>query len=119
MKMKKEYGIIGVLSLLLVFGGTMYLTQSQLPNTYVCSVNHNIGVFYKLSSTHKTGYYLNENNITKRKVCSKGIWISISEYAKLNNIPVEKLLQPKTPQSNYTKTSVEYRCNPNKCVRIK
>ena len=90
------YGILGILSLAIAaFGGTMYLTEDQLDNAYVCSVNENVGFFDRLSSTSKTGYYIDENNDSKRKVCTNGMWIPLKEYAEERGISIDQLLQPK------------------------
>lgn len=118
---KITYGILGVLTLVIAaFGGSMYLTEDELDHAYVCSVNENVGFFDRLSSTSKTGYYVDENGDNKRKVCTNGEWIPLREYAEARGITIDQLLQPKEieVQNNYTGSAVKYRCNQKECVRI-
>lgn len=117
------YGIVGVLSLVIAaFGGSMYLTENQLSSAYVCSVNENIGFFDRLSSTSKTGYYTDENNDSKRKVCTNGKWIPLIGYAELLGIGIDELLQPKvspeTPEPYRDIGKVKYICDQKECVGI-
>lgn len=100
---KKTYGIIAILSMLLGFGGNMIISDD---NTYVCTTNENIGVFERLSSTQKTGYWT-ENGTEQSSVCRNGYWITIKEYAKNQGINLNE----------QTTNTIEYECGFNECVR--
>jgi hypothetical protein len=93
------YGSIGMLSLLLVFGGTLYLSQSQLDNAYVCSTTQQVYVFDHLSSTMKTGYWI-ENGLSKSVTCRNGI------FTKVNFIKEEPI-------------GKKYICNQINCTEVK
>ena len=90
---KKLTGIIGVIALLLGFGGSVVLDKDQIDDAYVCSTNERLGIFDRLSSTSKTGYYLNELGEEKRNVCYKGVWVPLKEYAKSKGIDPEIFLK--------------------------
>jgi hypothetical protein len=77
MDSKITYGIIGTLSLLLTSGAIYELQQDK---AYFCKATNEVGVFEKLSSTGKTGYWT-ENNTLKSKQCST-IWDKL-----VNNLP--------------------------------
>lgn len=99
---KIAYGSIGLLSLLLVFGGTMVLTQEQMNNAYVCSTNQQVYVFDHLSSTSKTGYWI-ENGLQKSVTCRNGI------FTKL------KTVQPEQAEPS----GIQYSCNQYNCTKIR
>ena len=44
-----QKGIIGMIALLLGFGGSLVFTADQISNAYVCTVNENIGFFDSFS----------------------------------------------------------------------
>lgn len=132
MENKIIYGVLGILSLIVAtMGGTLYLTESQLENAFICSVNENIvlGVT-RLSSTSKTAYWIDELGEQKSKVCRNGLWLDLRQYAKDNNIELNILLQ----NINDVEGSVEiisdfsnsvegihegtkWECIPGRCVR--
>ena len=121
---KLAYGLIGTLLLLVGFGGSQLLTQGQLDNAYVCTTNENVAIFQRLSSTMKTGYYLDEDGVEQSIVCRNGFWVSLKEYATSKGVTIDSLLQKSLliSDSNYTtqwKNVVQYRCSNQGCEVIK
>jgi len=122
---KITYGMIGILSLIVAaLGGTIFLTEDQLEDSYICSINQNIVIADRLSSTGKTAYWIDENNETQSKVCRNGYWLNLKQYAEDNNIEINILLQENLIQesnnesSNNLNKKIEYRCNSRECVEI-
>jgi len=124
---KITYGLIGVLGLIVAsMGGSTFLTEDQLDNAYICSVNDNIIIADHLSSTAKTAYWIDEEGATKRKVCRNGFWLNLKQYAKDNNLDLNILLQnlneePIINQDQPTLTpakGLQYRCDNIKCEVI-
>jgi hypothetical protein len=114
MKMKNEvkYGIIGIISILLGFGGNIYLTENELDNAYFCTATEEVGIFYGgISGTGLTAYPHTENR-TEYVRCNnegiKGVWILLKEYAEEQGISILEILnqQPEIePETkNITKT---------------
>lgn len=121
---KLAYGLIGTLLLIVGFGGSQLLTQDQLDNAYVCTTNENVAIFQRLSSTTKTGYYIDDNGIEQSIVCRNGFWISLKEYALSKGVSIDSLLQKSliVGESNFTsqwKDVTQYRCNNQGCEVIK
>ena len=102
-------GIIGVIGMLLGWGGSVVLNQSTISNSYICNINENLGVFEGgLSDSGKSGYYTNELGEKKYNTCKNGQWIPLLDYAKqkgvspetftekviVNTIVEEKLVRP-------------------------
>ena len=116
---KTKAGLLGLITILAVFGGTQYLEPSQLDKTYVCELTEQIGIFDRLSGTSKTGYYF-EDGEEKRLACrigrTYGKWILIKEYCKDRGINVNDLLNKKI-EFNY-RPGVKYKCSPNGCERM-
>lgn len=108
-------GIIGIVSLLLGFGGSLLLNPDQLAKAYVCTSNEKIGVFDRLSSTSKTGYYL-DNGVEKSSVCTSGLWLKLEVYAQSKGVSIEQLLQ--SPQDNPVAQAKQYLCNSEGCVPL-
>lgn len=122
---KITYGILGILSVVIAaFGGSIYLTPDQLDHAYVCSINENVGFFDRLSTTGKTGYYLNENNESKQSICTNGQWIKLKDYAAAKGVSIDSILQKSneditlTPQVVPSGNGGSYRCDQTKCVPI-
>jgi hypothetical protein len=117
---KVTYGILGILSLILAgFGGSMLLTQDQLDHAYVCSFNENVGFFDKLSSTMKTGYWTDEQNVSRSSICKNGTWISLKDYAKSKGVSIDSILQKENSIPEATpNVAKKYRCDTEKCVAI-
>ena len=94
MENKITYGIIGILSLIVAtLGGTIFLTEDQLDNAFICSINQNIVIADHLSSTTKTAYWIDEEGEDRSKVCRSGYWLPLKQYAEDNNLDVNILLQ--------------------------
>ena len=123
---KITYGILGVLSLIVAaLGGNVYLTPDQLEKAYVCTTNQYVGVFDSLSSTTKTGYYVDELGVNKSAVCKNGFWIPIRQYAKDNDIEINVLLTKiyqlevgGEVKSRELGESIDYLCDVEKCVSV-
>ena|SRR3990167_2263139 len=121
---KLIYGLLGAVLVLMGFGGSLLLTQDQLDNAYVCTTNENVAIFQRLSSTMKTGYYLDENGVEQSIVCRNGFWVSLKEYATSKGVTIDSLLQKSLliSDSNYTtqwKNVIQYRCSNQGCEVIK
>jgi len=70
---------------------------SALDNVYVCSVNEDVGEFFRLSSTHYTGYP-NEFDSKGYSRCkdssgNKGVWVSAIKFAEENGINLSDLIE--------------------------
>lgn len=101
----KNIGIVGLISLLTVFGGSIILTQEQLDNSFYCTASEEFGIFYGgISNTGLTAYPYSENRsnyIRCQNSGIKGTWISLEDYAnELGISPEEFLMQPKSEPSN-------------------
>lgn len=118
---KITYGLLGALSLIVfALGGTIFLTEDQLDDAYICSVNQNVvlGIDH-LSSTSKTAYWFDELGEQQSKVCRNGFWLDLRQYAKDNNIDINILLQDINdifPNSNNFR--FQYSCSSKECVVI-
>lgn len=124
------YGMIGFLALIVAtMGGTMLLTEDQLNNAYICSTNQNVVIADHLSSTSKTAYWINENNVSSSKTCTNGLWLNLKQYAKDNSLDINILLQnvnneeiavvPQVPVVGETaKIGSSYKCDQSKCIQI-
>ena len=124
---KITYGLIGLLTVLVAaMGGTQFLTEDQLDNAVICTVNQNIVIMDHLSSTSKTAYWYDDLGERKSKVCRGGLWLDLRQYAKDNSLDLNILLQEglneeQTPLGNRTAPSPSggsYSCNSEKCVVI-
>ncbi len=113
MASKITYGLIGILSLLAGFGGSIFLDQDTLDNTYFCTSNEKIAVFESLSSTSKTGYWT-EEGIERRSVCRNGIWMKFSDYLESTGKSINLLSDD---SFEYT-MSEKYLCNQKECIPI-
>jgi len=96
MENKVKTGIIGLISLLAVFGGTLYLTPEQLDNAYFCIATEEIGVFYGgISSTGLTAYPYTENRsdyVRCKKDGVNSVWVPLKEYAEEQGIDILDLI---------------------------
>ena len=100
-------GLIGILTLLLAFGGTIYLTQEQQAKAYVCSTNDKVYLCDSLSSTNKTCYWM-DNSTKKSVTCTNGIFTKLV-FNQTVEIPVVPV---------YSSEVIKYRCNEFNCTRI-
>lgn len=80
-----RWGIIGVVTILAIFGGYIVLSDDEIENAYYCTANSKVGIFESLSSTNKTGYWY-EDNVRKQSTCVKGEWIYLKVYCDSNGI---------------------------------
>jgi hypothetical protein len=119
---KAQWGMIGLLSILLTgIGANTMFTSDQLDNAYVCTINQEVGIFNHLSSTMKTGYWLDENEILQSKVCRNGFWVGLKQYAKDNNIDINTILNGINDDAVKSQTikGIQYKCNSTVCERIR
>lgn len=119
---KITVGVICFLTMLAGFGGNMYLSKDKIDNTYICELTEEIGIFDRISSSKKTGYYINELGDEKGVRCQKnrvyGTWIPIKEYADEMNIDINELLnkEPEIPKPNYYSNSRTWLCDNVTCI---
>lgn len=123
-KDKITAGIIGLVALLVGFGGSQMLTEEQIDKAYVCELTEELAIFDRVSDSQKTGYYT-ENGSEEAERCNEGYnygkWIPLREYAEMNNITVDEFLneenkENKTNPSEYS--SSKYKCNSQGCSPI-
>jgi len=101
----KYVGIIGIITLLLGFGGSILLTPTEQVNTYYCESSNTVGVFYGgISGTGLTAYPYIQNR-TKSVKCETG-WVKLSETKTFPN-----------PEASISGV-IKYSCNTINCTRI-
>ena len=110
-------GIIGIVLLLVGYGGSEFLTVDIVENTFVCNANDNLGVFpgspehpKSLSGTAGTGYWVDEGGNNRRSRCSGG-WQQIDDYDKDNGVDPESYLVKVNEEPEVvtvTETVIEY-----------
>jgi len=92
---KDRVGLLGVITVLAVYGGTVTLTLAEAENTYYCNLSNEIAVFHRLSASGKTGYYM-VDGVEKGLACRSGYtyaeWISLRQYAEENGIDYEDII---------------------------
>ena len=125
---KITYGLIGLLTVLIAaMGGTQFLTEDQLDNAVICSINQNIVIMDHLSSTSKTAYWFDDLGVQKSKVCRGGLWLDLRQYAKDNDLDLNILLQEGLneeitpivePSVVESAQGGSYKCDSEKCVVI-
>ena len=94
MENKITYGVIGILSLIVAaLGGTVFLSEDQLDNAFICSINQNIVIADHLSSSTKTAYWIDELGEDQSQVCRLGYWLPLVQYAEDNQLDINILLQ--------------------------
>ena len=100
----KYVGIIGLITLLVGFGGAIILNPTEQNNAYYCEKTNTVGVFYGgISSTGVTAYPYSQNR-TKYVRCDSG-WVKMDIKSFDNQ-----------PSSNGE--SIQYRCNHINCTKI-
>ena len=87
-------GIIGVIGLLLGFGGSQLISIDIVDNSYVCSSNDKLGIFDRLSGAR--GYYTNEVGEEKYNTCINGNWVTVKDYAKSKGIDPKVFIKEAT-----------------------
>lgn len=119
MENKVKYGIVGLLSLLVAFGGYMTLTQQELDNSYYCPSSGVWGIFYGgISSTGLTAYPYAENK-TNYVRCTNSKWILLEDYAKELNITFEEVLELQPDVFISRVWGKSYSCDTTNCTEIK
>lgn len=117
-KEKVKTGIVAILLMLAGFGGSQVLTPDQLDNAYICPLNDNIGVFHRLSSSGKTGYYYDVDNNEIRASCRSGRtyepWMSLKQYAEEKGV---NLIEQEQQQAQRMGSNI-INCNPDGCVEV-
>ena len=126
MENKITYGLLGILSLIVAaLGGTVFLTEDQLDNAYICSMNLNVVLgIDRLSSTSKTAYWFDEFGEQQSKVCRNGFWLDLRQYAEDNNLELNILLQElnQEPEISSSAERIEWDCSTIRsigCVKIR
>jgi len=118
-----QKGIIGVLALLMGFGGSLLLTLDQIENAYICTANEKIGFFDSFSSTMKTGYWSDDSG-DHSSVCRGGYWVKLADYAKEKGVDPSVFLYHENPEEipeeipDETQSAIKYRCDFKECTRI-
>ena len=124
-KEKMISGIVGLILIIAGFGGSQLLTAEQLDNAYFCPLNEQVAVFDRLSSSLKTGYYFDAENIEQKVACRTGrtyqAWIPLKEYAATQGIDPLSLIVategfPET--TGKARGGSIYECGVEKCERI-
>ena len=119
--------IITIAMLVMALGGNYYLTDEQLENAYICSVNEKIIIADYLSSTRKTAYIDYGINGTISKVCRNGFWFDLKQYAIDNDIDLNKVIQESLIKDNEKiyipitnkNIGIKYICNTKNCRILK
>lgn len=121
---KKTVGVIGLLTVLAVFGGSLYFTDSQqIDASYYCIGSGEFGVFYGgISGTGLTAYPYEENRSDYvRCYYENGVkseWVPLIEYASELNVTVEELLEQEPPQIVTERVGQKYVCDTQNCTLI-
>jgi len=118
---KLKAGIIGVLSLLAIFGGTILLTQEEVDNSYYCPSTSQWGIFYGgVSSTGLTAYPYAENK-TNYVRCTKSTWVKLVDYAAELGITPEQLMEQLPEEEIILPQNIgkKYICGQISCVEVK
>ena len=114
----KVTGIIGLVMLLAGFGGSQFISQDSLSSIYVCSASIQYGIFYGgISSTGLIAYPYSQNRTGSVK-CTGGVWMSLVDYAKLNNVGIESFIQISVPQPISQAMGRVYTCDRFKCSPV-
>lgn len=116
---KVKLGVIGLISLLLGFGGSVLLTPIEFQNAYICNATK-IGIFYGgISSTGATGYPYQKGNATGSFKCATK-WVPLKQYTDMMGIDPYTLIQQSQPKQIIPPQSQskgkQYICNNEGCV---
>ena len=121
-------GILGLVVILASLGGNLLLEQDVFDNSYVCTANEKLGFFMgnvghpePLSSTSKSGYWIDVDGNDRRSTCRNGVWQTLSSYAEEKGIDPFTLIVPQPVGEDVTPTpevpqSKQYLCNDIECV---
>lgn len=123
----KRTGLIAVVTAIIAFGGSMALTPVEMDEAYYCPLTEQVGIFDRLSDSMKTGYYM-EGDVEKRVACRSGntydTWIPLREYAEMQGIPLEEVINPVT-ECDYGSSAIvmgiqgSYECRFDKDIGMK
>jgi len=94
---KVKAGLVGLVTILAVFGGAEYLLQEEAENSYYCSLTNQIAVFHRLSGIGKTGYYMidtEEKSLPCRSGNTYTPWIPLRQYIEEQGLTWEDVMQP-------------------------
>jgi len=120
-------GIIGLLLVLAGFGGNIVLYPDEFTNAYVCPITENVGIFHRISSTGKTGYYNDTFGVEKSIACRSGntyaSWVSLDSYLTERGLNkkdfiVKTIMNPTIPLSEDINIGKKWICGFNNCTRI-
>jgi len=115
MENKIKYGIVGLISLLVAFGGYITLTQEELDNAYYCPSTGEWGVFYGgISGTGLTAYPYSENR-TDYERCINSKWVKLTDYAEELGLDSSELMQQKPSGQEIGTWGKQYSCNQINC----
>jgi len=82
-----KMGVIGLIGILVGFGGTSTLSQGQVGDVYVCPVTEEVGQFDRVSGS--AGFYMVDGN-DQRVYCNDGNdyqdWVSLTVYAESQGV---------------------------------
>ena len=112
-------GLIGAVTLLVIYGGAMTILPEDIDDTYYCSMTEQIAIFHRLSGTAKTGYYM-EGDTEKSLACRDGrlytAWVPLKQYVEEQGISWEDLIGDTSDPVEVTKVrgqQGEYLCEYN------
>ena len=93
---KERVGWVGLVTALVVFGGTMTMTQAEIESAYYCPLSNDIAIFDRLSDSMKTGYYTVEE-VEYSLGCKEGRtyvpWVPLMDHLIEQGISFEDLLE--------------------------
>lgn len=120
---KKDVGYLGIIGILSVIIGSIFLSSDEFANSYVCSITEEVGVFYGgISSTGYTAYPNKENRKGYERcgdLSNKGTWVKLEDYAKQKGLDPLSFLVNQKSEKNSISSGKEWLCSPEKCVEKK
>ncbi|MCK5281868.1 MAG: hypothetical protein KAK00_00500 [Nanoarchaeota archaeon] len=131
-KEKLVAGMTLIVAILAGFGGSEYIDQDILEDTYVCTTNDLISYcpgnpshINSLSSTAKSCYYVNDVGENKYKRCLNGYFQPITDYAEDRGINPDTLIKEQLNVEAVISEPIDkkvdigikhYVCSPQGCV---
>jgi len=93
-------GWIGLVTALAVLGGSIYLLPTEAENAYYCPLTDDFAVFHRLSSSGKTGYYM-DGDTEISFACREGRlykeWVPLRQYIEEQGLSWEDVIKPECP----------------------